>query len=283
MFFAHGGLEAMQTRRHEVRERGAWVITVAVVFLVMGCSGAVPATRPASGRAPVQVVLFGDSLAYQAMTYFDQLIQAHATATVTDFVFGGTAACDWLPDMRRIAPTRPQAVVMEFSGNTFTSCMGGCPPESSSAVSKYCVDVSAAIHLFLTVGTHVFLDGTPISYGQSVSDDRHWNDLNRAFAALAARYPRRVTYVDAGRAVEGPGGAFTWTLPCLPTEPCTGPTVAGVRTNVVRSPDGSHLCLIDNGNAPGCASYSSGAFRLASAMATPVINALHLSRTDGTS
>lgn len=196
--------------------------------------------------------------------------------------FGGTAACDWLPDMRRVAPTRPQAVVMEFSGNTFTSCMGGCPPESSSAVSKYCVDVSVAIHLFLTVGTHVFLDGTPISYAQSTSHDRPWKDLNSAFAALAAKYPRGVTYVDAGRAVEGPGGAFTWTLPCLPSEPSTGPTVAGVRTNVVRAPNGGHLCLVDNGNAPGCGSYSSGAFRFAAAMATPVIKAFHLSRDDGT-
>ena len=266
-----------------MRDRWGWVITIAIVLLVTGCSGAVPATRPASGSAPVKVVLFGDSLAYQAASYFDQLVQAHGAATVTDFVFGGTAACDWLPDMRSVALTRPQAVVMEFSGNTFTSCMGGCPPESSSAVSKYCVDVSAAIHLFLTVGTHVFLDGTPISYAQSVSHDRHWNDLNRAFAALAAKYRRDVTYVDAGRAVEGPGGTFTWTLPCLSTEPCTGPTVAGVRTNVVRSPDGAHLCLIDNGNAPGCGSYSSGAFRFASAMANPVIKAFHLSRADGTS
>ncbi len=266
-----------------MRQGRGGVITIAVVFLVMGCSGAVPATRAASGRGPVQVVLVGDSLAYQAEPYFDQLVQAYGTARVTNFVFGGTAACDWLPDMRRVAPTRPQAVVMEFSGNTFTSCMGGCPPESSSAVSKYCVDVSAAIHLFLTVGTHVFLDGTPISHAQSISHDRHWNDLNRAFAVLAAKYPRGVTYVEAGRAVEGPGGAFTWTLPCLPTEPCTGPMVAGVRTNVVRSPDGGHLCLVDNGNAPGCGSYSSGAFRFASAMATPVIKAFHLSRADRTS
>jgi len=266
-----------------MREGRGWVMTIVLLFVVTACSGAVPATRPASGGAPVKVVLFGDSLAYQAASYFDELVQAHGTATVTNFVFGGTAACDWLPDMRRVALTRPQAVVMEFSGNTFTSCMAGCPPESSSAVSKYCADVSAAIRLFLSVGTHVFLDGTPISYEQSISHDRHWNDLNRSFAALAAKDRQGVTYVDAGRAVEGPGGAFTWTLPCLPTEPCTGPTVAGVRTNVVRSPDGGHLCLVANGNAPGCGSYSSGAFRFASAMATPVIKAFHLSRADGIS
>ena len=197
-------------------QRRRWVTTIAVALLVTGCSGTAPATRPASGHAPTRVVLFGDSLAYQAAPYFDQLVQAHGSVNVTDFVFGGTAACDWLPDMRRVARLRPQAVVMEFSGNAFTSCMGGCPPESSSAISKYCVDVSAAIHLFVAVGTRVFLAGTPISYGQSVAHDRHWNDLNRAFASLAKEYPRNVTYVDAGapwRDLEGPSPGHCRALP----------------------------------------------------------------------
>jgi hypothetical protein len=262
-----------------VREGRGWVITIVVVFLVTGCSGPVPATRPASGPAPVKIVLFGDSLAYQAAPYFDQLVEARG-ASVTNFVFGGTAVCDWLPEMRKVARAHPQAVVIAFSGDTFTSCMRGCPSESSSAVSRYCLDMSAAIVLFLDVGTRVFLEGTPISYGQSVAHDPHWDDLNRAFAALAAQHPRTVTYVDAGRAVEGPGGVFTWTLPCLATEPCTGPTLAGVRTNVVRSPDGGHFCLVSNGNAPGCGSYSSGAFRFASAMAGPVIKAFEQSTAD---
>ena len=89
-----------------------------------------------------------------------------------------------------------------------------------------------------------------------------------------------MTYVDAGRAVEGSGETFTWTLPCLPIELCTGPAVAGRRTNVVRSPDGVHFCLVGIDNAPGCGEYSSGAFRFALAMATPVIKVLQLSRSD---
>jgi hypothetical protein len=229
--------------------------------------------------------MFGDSLAYQAAPYFNQLVQAGGRARVSDFVFGGTATCDWLSDMRRDARTRPpRAVVMEFTGNTFTPCMRSCVPESSSALGRYCSDMSEAIGIFLAVGAHVYLEGTPIDYRQWVGHDPHWDDLDQAFAKLARAYPGRVTYVDAGTAVEGRHQAFVWSLPCLVFEPCTGPTVAGVRNDIVRSPDGVHFCPDQNGNAIGqvvpCDVYSSGAFRFAMAMAGPVIKDLHLSGPD---
>ncbi len=129
----------------------------------------------------------------------------------------------------------------------------------------------------------MFLVGTPISLAQWTAHDSGWDALNLAFAALAAKHPGHVTYVDAGRAVEGPNQSFVWTLPCLSFEPCTGPTIAGVRTNVVRSPDGIHFCPDQSGNAAGhvtqCDVYSSGAFRFAAAMAGPVIREFGLART----
>jgi hypothetical protein len=185
--------------------------------------------------------------------------------------------------MRKVAKSHPQVAVLEFSGNTFTSCMGGCSEGSTAAITRYCGDTTEAINLFLAVGTHVFLDGSPIDYSQWVTHDRHWNDLNSALSALAARYPGRVSYVDAGRAVEGPGHSFTWTLPCLSFEPCTGPVVSGLRTNIVRSSDGVHFCPANSGNSQGqvapCDVFSSGAFRFAMAMAAPVITDFHLSAT----
>ncbi len=231
-------------------------------------------------RSPVSVVLFGDSLAYQAAPYFDLLIQAGDKAHVTNFVLGGTAVCDWFPHMREVARSHPQVAVMEFAGDAFTPCMNGCPAGSASAVNRYCANMSEVIHLFLAVGTHVYLEGTPIDYAEWISHDRHWNDLNRAFALLASRYPGRVTYVNAGRAVEGSGGSFVWTLPCLTFEPCNGPTIAGVHTDVVRSPDGVHFCpggrASTDGQVTRCDVYSSGAFRFAAAMAAPVIQEFHL-------
>jgi len=232
-------------------------VVIAAVFIAGGCgSSAVkatttttrpfPATKAAPTRGSVIVVLFGDSLAQQAAPDFDRIMETKG-ATVSNHVFGGTAVCDWLVSMGQAAATRPQAAVLEFSGNTFTPCMNGYPPESSLAVKKYRTDMMAAIHLFLTVGTHVFLEGTPISHAQWTSHDRHWNDLNRAFAALATNGQHGVTYVDAGQAVEGRGESFAWTLPCLSFEPCNGPIVAGVRTDIVRSPDGVHVARHEHG------------------------------------
>ena len=202
----------------------------------------------ASGSRPVKIGLFGDSLAVLAEPYFNFLVEAGGKATVRDFAYGGTAACDWLSKMRKYARTEhPRAVVFEFVGNTFTSCMKGCRFGSPAAVTLYCTAISISISVFLGLGTHVFLVDTPITRAQSTAHD----------------------------SVEGPRHSFVSTLPCLFFEACTGPTIAGVRTNVVRSPDGVHLCRDQISNAvgvvPGCDSYSSGAFRFAAAMAGPVI------------
>ncbi len=253
------------------------LVLVSVLLVPMSPSAA-------SDSRLVRVGLFGDSLAVQSEPYFNYLLQAGGKATVSDFAYGGTAACDWLPRMRQYARTEhPRAVVFEFVGNTFTSCMSGCPSGSPTAVRRYCSAVSTAIQTFLGVGTHIYLVGTPISRTQWIAHDPGWDTLNLAFAALAAKHPDRVTYIDAGRTVEGPHQSFVWTLPCLSFEPCTGPTIAGVRTNVVRSPDGVHFCPDQSGNAVGqvtrCDVYSSGAFRFAAAMAGPVIRAFALGRT----
>ena len=212
------------------------------------------------------------------------MVQAGGKATVSDSAYGGTAAFDWLPKMREYARTEhPKAVVFEFVGNTFTSCVSGCPLGSPAAVNRYCSAVSTAIQTFLGVGTHVFLVGTPISRAKWIAHDSDWDALNRAFTALAEKHPGRVTYVDAGRAVEGPHQSFVWTMPVLSFEPCTGPTIAGVRTNIVRSSDGGHFCPDQTGNAVGqvtwCDLYSSGAVRFAAAMAGPVIREFGLAKT----
>jgi len=237
----------------------------------------------ASSPQAVRIGLFGDSLAVQSEPYFNFLVQAGGKAKVSDFSYGGTAACDWLTKMHKYARTEhPQAVVFEFVGNTFTACMKGCLFGSPAAVALYCSAISTAINVFLGLGTHVFLVGTPITRSEWIAHDSKWDVLNLAFAALAAQHPARVTYVDAGKAVEGPGQSFVSTLPCLFFEACTGPTITGVRTNVVRSGDGVHFCPNQIGNTvgvvPGCATYSSGAFRFAAAMAGPVIREFRLGK-----
>ena len=93
---------------------------------------------------------------------------------------------------------------------------------------------------------------------------------NQVYASVATANVG-VTYVDAGQAVMA-NGAFTWTLPCLSNEPCTGPS----GTNVVRSPDGSHFCPTGQTTIEGylaiCNVYSSGAYRFAAAMLGPALD-----------
>jgi hypothetical protein len=60
-----------------------------------------PADHTTRGRD--RVVIFGDSLTYQAEPYFNLLVQAGGKAVVNDFAFGGTAVCDWLPKIRAVA------------------------------------------------------------------------------------------------------------------------------------------------------------------------------------
>lgn len=257
-----------------------WLVPVAVASLVVAPW---PVTLDAPGAVTARVVVFGDSLAFQAAPYFAWLVEAGGRATVEQHTFGGTNVCDWLATMRRVADTeRPQAAVLEFVGNTFTPCMRGCSPGGAAAIERTCADLSLAVAVFRSVGTRVYLVGTPVTRAQWRSRDRRRDELNRRIAALAKAAGRGVRYVDAGAAVEGRGGSFVTSLPCLFFEPCNGPVVGGVREDVVRSPDGVHFCPGQSGNAVGqvggCRGYSSGAFRFAAAMAGPVIDDLHLGR-----
>jgi hypothetical protein len=210
------------------------------------------------------VAVFGDSLANQAAPYYRTLIHGTSVTWLSYNSYGGTAICDWLPAMRRIAAgDHPDAVEIEFSGNAFTPCMTGAYPPSTAFYAKYRADAETAVRIFLSVGARVILIGAPITRSQQGSPN--WETLDSEYAQIAKADPRRVTYVDAGAVVEGPGHRYVQTLPCLAHESCSGPVVDGVRSNVVRSPDGVHFCPIVSGTGR-CPVYSSGAFRFADAM-----------------
>ena len=95
----------------------------------------------------------------------------------------------------------------------------------------------------------------------------------------------RVTYIDAGTVVEGSDHTYTDTLPCLTDEPCTGPVVNGVASNIVRSTDGTHFCPSAEGDKEGviggCTVYSSGAYRFAKAMVEALVMRQRRPDTEG--
>ncbi|HUE06422.1 MAG TPA: hypothetical protein VMP41_03270 [Acidimicrobiales bacterium] len=216
---------------------------------------------------PPRVTLFGDSLAGEAGEDFSTLAQA-AGASAFVRAFPGTAPCDWIPQMSADdAEFHPTDVVLLFDGGYFTPCMSGYAFGSPEYYAKYQTDIQAAIDLLRADGAHVFLVGLP--YDESPTLSANAATLNQIYASVAAANAG-VDYVDAGQSVMA-YGSFTWTLPCLPGEPCTGPS----GTDVVRAPDGVHFC--PNGVSTQvdyfteCSVYSSGAFRFATAMLNPIL------------
>jgi hypothetical protein len=216
---------------------------------------------------PPRIALYGDSLGMEAGTAFTFLARA-AGASALVRTYGGLAVCDFLASMASdVTSWQPTAAVLEFSGDSFTPCMAGDPIGSPQYYAKYQTDLETAVDIFRSYGTEVFLVGIP--FDASASANQNVANLNQLYAAVAAANPG-VTYIDAGQAVMA-NGAFTWTLSCLPSEPCTGPS----GTNVVRAPDGVHFCPTGDTTIEGyfaiCNVYSSGAFRFAEAMLGPAL------------
>src|SRR5262245_42844931 len=101
----------------------------ASVVLALAVALGAPAVDPAAhsaprvdgGGAPV-VILYGDSLAWEAEEHFIAAITEGDGATAVGRTFGGNAICDFFDLMKDDALSlRPAAVVLEFSGNRFTT------------------------------------------------------------------------------------------------------------------------------------------------------------------
>lgn len=206
------------------------------------------------------MVFVGDSLGEQTAPYLAQLI---APIVLTPQVFGGTAPCDWLgKDLQIMSGS---VVVVSFTGNATTACMAdasGADLQGAGIVERYRTDVTALIAVARTAGATVLLVGQPVHV-----DTMGGNDvvagINAAFMDLAG--DPDVAYVDAGAAVENPDGTYAAALPCLPKEAECDPS----GNNVVRNDDGLHFC--PGSPPPGpCAVYSSGAFRVAKAIADAI-------------
>jgi hypothetical protein len=223
------------------------------------------------GRAPV-VILYGDSLAWEAEEHFLAAIAEGTDATAVGRTFGGTAICDFMDLMKDDAVSlRPAAVVLEFSGNRFTACMhhaDGTGMGDGDAFMKYLTDATEAVGIFTSVGTHVYLAGAPVSR-PVLGAFRRGRALNVMYSWVALRSPvGTVSYIDAGTAVQD-GDEYVDELPCLPDERCPEGD-----TTVVRSSDGVHLCPGDDSRrdpvTARCLVWSSGAYRYGRAMAAPV-------------
>ena len=239
-----------------------WAALGAAALLAL-LSLAVYSTR--DDQATTDVVLLGDSIAQEAFPYLQPL----SNITVLERYFGGTAPCDWLD--KDLLAARRRVVVVSFTGNSLTPCMAdgaGGFLRGQALVDKYRVDLTALVGRIRSTYARVVLVGQPQrgpGAGDAINGNLEVAGINTIYGELAES--GSVSFVDAGAAVEASDGAFAAVLPCLPREPECG--AAG--NNPVRSDDGVHLCP---GLTEGpCPTYSSGAFRFATAIAE-AINAL---------
>ena len=224
-----------------------------------------------------RVLLYGDSLAWESQTPFAAALTSAGVGQVTTRTFGGTAICDWFAQMRADETAlRPDAVVLEFSGNALTPCMrgpDGAPLTGLGYFYKYAADAQAALRIFTPSGALVYFAGAPISHRAELAHDPTTPALHAIYRNVAASSPLG-RYIDAA-AVVTDHGAWTATMPCLGGEPCTGGRDAsGTAVNVVRAPDGAHFCpgapAAVRGVTLTCPVWSSGAWRFGTAMADPV-------------
>jgi hypothetical protein len=238
------------------------------------------ATAASANADDASVVLYGDSLAWEAEAEFTHALHDAGIARVWTRTYGGTAICDWFDEMQSDADEiRPSVVVVEFSGNALTPCMtdergNSLGLDRDAHRAKYREDVRRVLGIFASSGTHVIFAGAPTSLRAEATHDPGPRWFNQMYATLPIRFAD-AGYVDAGASVLR-NGRWTATLPCLPSEPCVGGTDAeGVAVNVVRAPDGGHFCPgapdADRGVTTGCPVWSSGAYRYARAMADSVL------------
>jgi hypothetical protein len=98
--------------------------------------------------------------------------------------------------------------------------------------------------------------------------------LGTMYSQLPPGYGNSVRFLDAADPLEWQG-KYTSTLPCEPTETCTGQWPDGTKTVVVRQSDGTHFCPVPvrviRGLTDPCPVYSPGAARFAAALADPII------------
>jgi hypothetical protein len=242
--------------------------------------------RPNPGGTPTwgpkyKVILYGDSLAFETTPYLGPALTGSKRATFVNRSFPGTAVCDWLPKIARDAsPTPPDAVIVTTYGNNISKCgyRGGVKLRTDSAGywQMYRESIDSALAKFDS-RTLVILAAVPAAKPDLASGPSHKARMLQLMRDAATGLSN-VSVIDAGSAVELPGGGYTRSLRCLTDEPCANRPTPGY--NLVRALDGLHFCppiyWAHVSTLRNCSVYASGARRFGLALAKPVVEAFGL-------
>jgi hypothetical protein len=211
---------------------------------------------------PRRVLVYGDSLTWEAQAGIEQAIEAQLPGwDAIVRTSPGVATCDTLPAMRGAdGALNPSVVVLEYVAVPFGPCMTG-----KDSLAQHTADTQTALTLWASRGVPVVLVGAP----RGVGDPTEFvgaGAINRDLAARAGQ-----TFVDAGVLLRDPWtGVYQQRLPCLAGETATlGCGSDGLID--VRDETGGHFCSIHN--VGPCPVYASGIVRFAAPIADAVVQA----------
>ncbi|MGZ4691439.1 MAG: DUF459 domain-containing protein [Acidimicrobiia bacterium] len=252
---------------------------VAVALVIVGLQVLRPEVSSASARTtqrvPTRVSLFGDSLVYQARSAFVARMTERAPGDLVVSAHPGTAICDARPAiLEDLLRRRPEVLVLEFSGNSFTDCMrdtAGVPlPVGSTRWRDRYLDGLRDILAVANVTDTAVLWATapPVRH---FTDPENYPRLLAAAARKLAATHRRLRVVDTGAALTSGGKSLESTLPCRPDERafCVDGRIP------VRAADGLHFdCHGTVDWIGGCFGYSAGGRRFGEAIADAAITGL---------
>jgi hypothetical protein len=225
-----------------------------------------------SGAVPTRVSLFGDSLSYQSRIGFETRMERRAPGDLSISARPGAALCDdrsaIFEDLLR---RRPEVLVLEYSGNSFTPCMddaSGAPLVIGSAGwrDRYLDDLRAVMSVASVTDTKVLWATAPPVHHLAAPEN-----YPRGLASVARKYAathHRLRVVDTGDALESTGHSYTPTLPCRADERtfCVDGRIG------VRAADGLHFdCVGRVDGLGGCIGYTAGGRRFGEAMADAAI------------
>lgn len=279
-----------------------------IVGAINALAGGDDSAAPPEGEAPddpepADVILYGDSLATEAVFHFQaELLEADDELAIVPGASPGLAICDFIETISQdlVAYETPEVAVLEFAGNNATPCVadaGGERLTGQALADKYAQDAELVTDVLVQNGIQVLWVGPPpapgLPGGASEAIDQAYRDLVDEWSE---REPDMVHYAPAGEAVTGPGGEYVAALPCLDDErdpedvlatldelgleyeeeELTSGGVGCANDEIqVRNDDEIHFCPVELGaDDLICPTYSSGARRYGEAMAAATLDLL---------
>ncbi len=228
----------------------------------------------------VEIVLYGDSLLYEAKAAAVAAMRPHAAIVAA---MPGSAPCDYLRRARSELPeVRPRVVIIETVGAALTPCMGRIEAGTERFDDRYVRDVGRLVRIARRAGARVVIVDPPPVVGAVPMAQSKVGRLDRALRASLRG--RAVRFVDGPRNAVTDRGEFAATLPCLASErglvPCRDGRIA-VRDPFFRV----HFCPKPYPDTAailrGCPVYSSGAIRFGRAIGTAAASSLRSSQAAG--